>query len=166
MQKIIEQYFIEFGQVDLLTVGQLKLQQQDAIFESELIKKPQEHILFEPINAMPSKHFYLYLAKSLDLTYEKAVTDFEIFIQDNFYNNSVSFNSPILGRFEKEDTQFNWYANYNSTSYYTDLHFEKLTSSSDTSVSSNDIVKDDWWIYVIIIFLMSFTAIVFKLYMK
>ena len=60
MKAILEQYFIEQGQLDLLSWGCLKSQKKQASFTDKGIEAPVESIQFEPIASTPSKHFYIF----------------------------------------------------------------------------------------------------------
>jgi len=54
MKAILEQYFIENGQLDLLSWGCLKWQKKQASFNDKGIDAPMESILFEPIASVPT----------------------------------------------------------------------------------------------------------------
>ena len=79
MKAILEQYFIENGQLDLLSWGCLKWQKKQASFNDKGIDAPMESILFEPIASVPTKHFYIFLADSLGFPQNKQPFNMSIF---------------------------------------------------------------------------------------
>ena len=165
MQNILEQYFIEFGQLDLLHIGQLKFQQSESVVDGGILLKPSEAIVYEATHAIPSKHCYQYIAVMLDISYEQAVIQFEQFIHSNFNDENKEFAWPSIGKLIKMDTAYIWQSNFISSQYFTDLHFEKMPISNTSQNTSPVEKKEQWWIAAIVITLLCSIAILIKIYL-
>ncbi len=163
MKAILEQYFIEQGQLDLLSWGCLKSQKKQASFRDSGIEAPVESIIFEPIASTPSKHFYSFLADKLGISTDQAAIQFDQFIQSLFdgHQEQVAFES--LGNFIFKNGILNWQSYFVSGNYYTDLHFSKISNETDIEDATNE-DKDNWILLASIIGIISLLAILFKFY--
>ena len=163
MKTILEQYFIEFGQLDLLSFGCLKWQKKEAAFIESGLEAPKEFILFEPIEAIPSKHFYIYLADALSISIEQASIQYEHFIQNLFQDNQDRIELESLGYFTLTNGILNWNSSFSSHTFYSPIHFEKLTTEI-TLDEREEPAKDNWVLFASIIAILSLLAILFKFY--
>ena len=163
MKTILEQYFIEFGQLDLLSWGSLKWQKQGAEFIDNTLSVPRESIFFEPISSTPSKHFYTYLADSLSISLEQASIQYKAFIQSLFDGNSEKVTFESLGCFLFVNGILNWETHFVSNNYYSSVHFDRV---SETIEIENESVtnKDNWVLFASIIGIISLLAILYKFY--
>lgn len=163
MKAILEQYFIENGQLDLLSWGCLKWQKKQASFNDKGIDAPMESILFEPIASVPSKHFYIFLADSLGISTEQAAIQYEHFLQSLFDGHQEQIPLESLGTFIFNNGILNWQNHFVSSDFYTDVFFDKVTNNvilKDTSEED----KDNWVLMASIIAILSLLAILFKFY--
>lgn len=163
MKAILEQYFIEQGQLDLLSWGCLKLQKKQASFTDKGIEAPVESIQFEPIASTPSKHFYTFLADQLGISTDQAVIQYEQFIQSLFDGHQEQVDFESLGNFVFKNGILNWQSYFVSSNYYTDVHFNKLSNETDIE-DAIDKEKDNWILMASIIGIISLLAILFKFY--
>lgn len=163
MKSILEQYFIEYGQLDLLSWGCLKWQMKPASFNEKGIDAPIESILFDPIASLPSKHFYTYLADSLGISTEQAIIQYELFIQGLFEGQQEEINMESLGSFVNNNGILNWVSHFVSSQYYSNIYLDKVTNQNvNEEVFEED--KDNWVLMASIIAILSLLAILFKFY--
>lgn len=163
MKTILEQYFIEFGQLDLLSFGCLKWQKKEATFIESGLEPPKEFILFEPIASIPSKHFYIYIADALSISIEQASIQYEHFIQNLFDGHQDRIELESLGYFTFNNGILNWNSLFSSQTFYTPIHFEKLTVK-ETLDQIDESEKENWILFASIIAILSLLAILFKFY--
>lgn len=163
MKTILEQYFIEFGQLDLLSFGSLKWQKKEASYSDNRIEPPKESILFEPISSNPSKHFYIYLADALSISSEQAAIQYEQFIQYIFDGHQEEIAFESLGSFVFVNGILNWQSHFVSNAFYSDVYFEKVSNEIINEQASED-SKDNWGLFASIIAILSLLAILFKFY--
>ena len=163
MKAILDQYFIENGQLDLLSWGCLKWQKKQASFNDKGIDAPLESILFEPIASVPSKHFYIFIADHLDISTEQAAIQYEHFIQNLFDGHQEQIPLESLGTFIFNNGILNWQNHFISSDFYIDIFLDKVTNNTvieDVSVDDND----NWILMSSIIAILSLLAILFKFY--
>jgi hypothetical protein len=163
MKQILEQYFIEFGQLDLLSWGSLKYQIIESTEDGETLTMPVESLDYDSAASLPNKHFYSYLADALSISHEQAIIQFEQFIAQSFDSTNSNFELSSLGVFKMENDKIEWHSYFKSSQYFTDLEFHKQTNhtpDSEGKVQS----KENWWIAATIILIVSLTAILFKIY--
>lgn len=163
MKTILEQYFIEFGQIDLLSFGSLKWQKKEASFSDNGIDAPKESIQFEPISSSPSKHFYIYLADALSISSDQAAIQYEQFIQDLFDGHQEEITLESLGSFHFVNGILQWNSHFISNAYYTEVYFNKVSNEPIQEVNSED-SKDNWGLYASIIAILSLLAVLYKFY--
>ena len=163
MKTILEQYFIEFGQLDLLSFGSLKWQKKEASFTDNSIDPPKESILFEPISSNPSKHFYIYLADALSISTEQAAIQYEQFIQNLFDGHQEDISLESLGSFHFVNGILNWQSHFISNSYFSEVYFDKVSNELINEQASED-SKDNWGLFASIIAIISLLAILYKFY--
>ncbi len=163
MKTILEQYFIEFGQIDLLSFGSLKWQKKEASFSDNGIDAPKESIQFEPISSSPSKHFYIYLADALSISSDQAAIQYEQFIQDLFDGHQEEITLESLGSFHFVNGILQWNSHFISNAYYTEVYFNKVSNEPIHEVNSED-SKDNWGLYASIIAILSLLAVLYKFY--
>lgn len=164
MKNILEQYFIEFGQIDLLSFGCIKLQKKEASFLNDGIKEPKITIQFEPISSTPSKHFYMYLAESLSISLDQAAIQYEQFIQNLFDGQQERIEIESLGYFIFNNGVLNWNSSFSSSNYFAPVNFEKISSEDMLDNVVEDDEKDNWVLFASIIAILSLVAILFKFY--
>jgi len=163
MKAILEQYFIEQGQLDLLSWGCLKWQKKQASYNDKGIDAPLESILFEPIASAPSKHFYIFLADSLGISSEQAAIQYEQYIQDLFDGHQEQIPMESLGIFVFNNGILNWQSHFVSSNYYSDVFMNKVTNETVIEETSDE-YKDNWVLMASIIAIISLLAILFKFY--
>lgn len=163
MKLILEQYFIEFSQLDLLTWGSLKWQKKIAFYTDDVINAPKEFILFEPIPSEPSKHFYAYLADALSIPVEQAAIQYEQYIQNLFDGNIEKIELESIGAFTFVNGILHFESHFSSADYYSKIEFEKITNDLE---QFDEIVtnKENWILFASIIAILSLLAILFKFY--
>lgn len=163
MKAILEQYFIEQGQLDLLSWGCLKSQKKQASFMNNGIEAPIESIQFEPIASIPSKHFYAYLADHLGISTEQAAIQYEQFIQSLFDGHQEQVQLESLGNFVFKNGILNWESHFMSRQYYADVQLNKLNNETEID-NTTDEDKENWILMASIIGILSLLAILFKFY--
>lgn len=164
MKNILEQYFIEFGQIDLLSFGCLKLQKKEASFVDDGIKEPKITIHFEPLASAPSKHFYMYIAEALSISIDQAAIQYEQFLQNLFDCHQEKIELESLGYFIFNNGVLNWNSSFSSSTYFTPVNFEKISSEDMLDNLVEDDEKDNWVLFASIIAILSLIAILFKFY--
>jgi hypothetical protein len=163
MKAILEQYFIKFGQLDLVSFGSLKWQKKGASFADEGLEAPKESIHFEPISSTPTKHFYVYLGEALSISTEQAAIQYEQFIQNIFDGNQDTIAFESLGHFSFNNGILNWQSQFSNNLFYSSVEFAKITSSN--TIEQLDVEeKDNWILFASIIAIISLVAILFKFY--
>lgn len=161
MIQLAIKYFIRFGQLDIPSVGQLKL----SIKEAELIKgvliAPKEYIEFEQCTIMPSKQFYQYLANALDISADQATIQYEQFWNKSFQEGAV-VNIGNLGNITKNEHDYSWHASFDSSNYYNNLEIEQLPIAEIIEDIQEEQRNDKWIIWAIVFTSIALLAILLK----
>jgi hypothetical protein len=87
MIQLAIKYFVRFGQLDIPSVGQLKLSKKEAELIDGVLKSPSEFIEFELNTGIPSKQFYQYLGNALDISTDQAAIQYEQSWEGKFEND-------------------------------------------------------------------------------
>lgn len=155
-------YFIQFGQIDIPGAGSLKLIKKEAELSDGIIQAPADLILFEKVNAIPSKQFYSYLSNVLDISNDQASTQFEQFCTSNFSENSRitigNFGAVVL-----HNNTYHWESNFDSSRYFKDIDLSGFSNSDLFEEASISKRKDKWWIWAIILGTIALIAILNKI---
>ncbi|MBP6000070.1 MAG: hypothetical protein KA534_06395 [Sediminibacterium sp.] len=159
----LEKYFLEYGQLVIPGIGELRLDQKEAYQLNGEFHPPVEKILFESLDAIqtkPSKLFYIYLSDHLDCTIEQAMIDYAA-----FFNNQLAASNAVdlgnLGLLKSLDGRFSFDSNFNSSSYYQPVTLEKVLTEDQTENNFNS-TPNRWWILPLIIATIAILAILLK----
>ena len=121
-------YFIRFGQLDIPSIGNLKLSKKEAEWEGGILMAPKEMIQFELGNNTPTKHFYQYLANALDISLEQAAIQYE-----QIWKTQLELDHKLtlgnLGILSKEGDSFQWKSHFDSTQYFNNIDLSILPNS-------------------------------------
>ncbi len=158
MEKILEQYFVQYNELVLTEIGSLQLSNQPAQWVEETIQSPVAEIIFTEDNKKPSTHFYNFIAEVLAITKDKAVIEFEQFLQKTFENQSSTLSLGNLGYLKKINNTFTWVSFFKSSNYYKDISISPI-ETLEPNPPSNLI---SWpWMALILAFI-AMVAIVYK----
>lgn len=163
MHTILEQYFLDHGQLVLPGIGHLSLNQTDAVQMNGQYQPPVYQILFEAIvdpTTKPSKLFYIYLSDHLDCTIEQAIIDYA-----SFFTNQLASSNTIglgnLGQLKITNDTYHFESNYNSANYFQTIQLEKVQIEDQSENNFNPSSKQ-WWILPLIIAAIAILAILLK----
>jgi hypothetical protein len=161
MTKSLEQYFIQFGHLDLPGIGSLKWSKQEAEWQDGVLYAPQEHILFDPIGDKPSKQCYNFLGDHLGCTSEQAALKLEQLIQQ-FKEQTVSnFELGSLGVIQKQADHYKWTTYYQSVDYYKNINV-KVASYANNEIEEEASTSTKWWVWAISIAVIAIALILYK----
>jgi hypothetical protein len=163
MINILVQYLIKNGHLELPGVGILKCVKQESFWQNNEFIAPKEYIEFEHVDAIASKHFYIFLAESLNISIEQATLKLEQFLTDfkSQINGKITFNN--LGVLTINNQILNWENKFNTGVYFKNI---ALTVAEKNNQINNDTRsrKDKWWIWAIVFFTISTSLILYKFY--
>lgn len=163
MKNHLVKYFIQFGHLELPKIGNLKLHKLDPIFNGDQWESPTYKIHFEPTETQVDKHFYIYLAESLELSIDQAIVKFDEFINSIVSLPSATYTLDGLGNFIINHGRIEWQSDFDSNTYYDPLNFIPVAIESE--VFDGDNGQKDYWIrWSLILFVLSIAAIIFKYY--
>lgn len=154
-------YFIQFGQLDIPRIGQLRLIKKEAFFNEGLLISPSEHIEFELGQVMPSKQFYQYLANALDISADQASMQYEKLWSHQIENeHQIAIGS--LGVLTKKQDTYTWESHYFSKNYFNDIEVSDSIKSNFQEDTVIEIQKDHWWIWAIVFCCIAILGILCK----
>lgn len=161
MIKSLEQYFIQFGHLELPKIGSLKWLKKEAEWQNGKLIAPSESIILDCIDTKPTKAFYNFLGDALNISTEQAIIQY-----DQLLDNAIENNEPItignLGTIKKVDNAYIWLSNFNSTTYFSDINLGNV-SLSDSSINTvHKSNKMNWKIWALLLFAIAAIAILFK----
>ena len=155
-------YFIRFGHLDLPKLGTIKWQKKEARWQDGVLYAPQESIDFEPMEAKPSKQFYIFLADQLSISNDQAAIQWE----EKFNAFTTSMNDSIeignLGVISKVNGETIWSANYDASKYYKDIHLASSVISETIVADNENSNKDKWMWWALVFVLLAIISIVYK----
>jgi hypothetical protein len=154
-------YFIRFGQLDIPSVGQLKLLKKEAEFLEGILKSPSEIIEFEVSSGVPSKHFYQFLGNALDISADQAAIQYEQNWKNKF-ENETKVMIGNLGVIAKNEEQYTWESHYKSNQFYSDIEVGNLPNSEIFEMELTAQKNDKWAIWAIALAIFAILAILFK----
>jgi hypothetical protein len=165
MVNTLVQYFIQHDHLDIPGMGTLKWIKQDAYWQDNQLIAPVENIILDPIDNKPSKQFYVFLADELSISTEQAVLKYEQFWNEFLENNLTEMSLGNLGVIHKQENKFLWNSHYDASSFFKNITLSQdaMTQYEDTLESTNSNI-DKWWIWALLITLLSFALIYYKLY--
>lgn len=157
------QYFILNDHLDLPGIGTLKWLKEEANWQNGQLIAPKEQIQMDPIDNKPSKHFYTFLADELAISSDQAALKFEKFISD--FNNQTVADLAFgnLGVLHKKANQYQWISSFDASTFYTDILIDETQLSNPIPyLENNHIQKEFWWIWALLISVISVGLIYFK----
>ena len=154
-------YFIRFGQLDIPSVGQLKLLKKEAELIDGVLKSPSEFIEFELNAGVPSKQFYQFLGNALDISADQAAIQYEQSWEGKF-DNDQKLMIGNLGMIIKNEGSYNWESHFNSSQFYCDIEVDNLPNSEIFETELTAQKNDKWAIWAIALAVIAILAIIFK----
>jgi len=161
MIQLAIKYFIRFGQLDIPSIGQLKLLKKEAELIDGVLKAPSEFIEFELNAGIPSKQFYLYLGNALDISTDEAAIQYEQSWEGKF-DNDQNLMIGNLGVISKKEGSYIWESHFNATQFYTDIEVGNLPNSEIFETELTAQKNDKWVIWAIALAVIAILAILFK----
>lgn len=154
-------YFIRFGQLDIPSVGQLKLLKKEAELIEGVLMAPSEFIEFEINTGIPSKQFYQFLGNALEISSEQAAIQYAQSWESKFENDQ----KVVIGNFgiiSKNDGIYTFESHFNSSQYYKDIKVGNLPNSEifETELAAQK--NDKWAIWAIALAVIALLAILLK----
>lgn len=161
IQTILQQYFLENGQLVLPNIGLLSLNKKDAYFLDTTFTSPKESIIFEPsFDLKPNKLFYIYLSDHLDCTIEQVMIDYTNFMNDQI-EAVQSIDLGNLGFLKLKNGVYEYHSNYISDEYFESILLDKVLIN-DQSENNFNSKSTRWWIFPLILALLAIAAIIIK----
>jgi len=161
MINILVQYLIKNGHLDLPSIGTLKCIKQESYWQNNNFIAPKESIEFESINVVPTKHFYSFLADELNISLEQATLKLEQFIFDFKSQNNSKLVFLNFGYLQYNDYLCTWHNIYDTNIYFKNLKLEVAEVNHQIDNNTNTI-KDLWWIWALLFFILSASLIAYK----
>ena len=161
MIHLIIKYFIRFGQLEIPTIGQLKLSKKEAELKDSVLKAPLECIHFEQGQGLPTKQFYQYLSNALDISVDQATIQYEQFWHNKFKEDGVVAIGS-MGTITKHQDNYEWNATFDSSIYYNDIEIEQPIYSEVFEEMPIEQNKDKWLLWAIVLTVFAVLAILFK----
>lgn len=154
-------YFIRFGQLDIPSVGHLKLLKKEAELMDGVLKSPSEFIELELNPGTPSKQFYQYLANALDISADQAAIQYHQSWESKFENDQKVMIGN-LGVISKNEETYTWESFFNSTQFYDNIEVGILPNSEVFETELTAQKNDQWVIWAIILAVIALLAILFQ----
>ena len=161
MVNILEQYFVQFDELVLPTIGSISLVKIPAKWTGGTLEAPIVSIEFSTVKTKPSAHFFSFLADALSVSNEQAAIQYEIFLQKCFEEQNAILKIGNLGSVHKTGDQFNWVSSFQSASYFKDISISPIAIDVEEQVVSVKKVK--WELVALILSLIAIVAILYKL---
>ena len=161
MIQLAIKYFVRFGQLDIPSVGQLKLLKKEAELIDGVLKSPSEFIEFELNAGIPSKQFYQFLGNTLDVSMDQAAIQYEQSWEGKF-DNDQKLMIGNLGVISKKEGSYIWESHFNTTQFYSDIEVGNLPNSEifETELTAQKNDKRVFW--AIALAVIAILAILFK----
>jgi hypothetical protein len=154
-------YFIRFGQLDIPSVGQLKLLKKEAELIDGVLKSPSEFIEFELNTGTPTKQFYQFLGSALDISADQAAIQYAQSWESKFENDQKVMIGNI-GIISKNEGRYTFESHFNSSQYYKDIEVGNLPNSDIFETELTAQKNDKWAIWAIALAVIAILAILFK----
>jgi hypothetical protein len=154
-------YFIRFGQLDIPSVGQLRLLKKEAELIDGVLKSPSEFIEFELNGGVPSKQFYQFLGNALDISTDQAAIQYEQSWEGKF-DNGQKLMIGNLGIISKKEDRYTWESHFNASHFYRDIEVGNLPNSEIFETELTAQKNDKWAIWAIALAVIAILAIIFK----
>jgi hypothetical protein len=154
-------YFIRFGQLDIPSVGQLKLLKKEAELIDGVLKAPSEFIEFELNTGVASKQFYQYLGNALDISADQAAIQYEQSWESKFENDHKVMIGN-LGVISKTEGTYTWESHFNTSQFYKDIEVGNLPNSETFETELTAQKNDKWAIWAIALAVIDLLAILLK----
>jgi hypothetical protein len=154
-------YFIRFGQLDIPSVGQLKLLKKEAELIDGVLKSPSEFIELELNTGIPSKQFYQFIGNALDISAEQAAIQYAQSWKSKF-DNDQKVMIGNLGIISKNDGNYTFESHFNSSQFYKDIEVGNLPNSEIFETELTAQKNDQWAIWAIALAVIALLAILFK----
>ncbi len=154
-------YFIRFGQLDIPSVGQLKLLKKEAELIDGVLKSPSEFIEFETNAGTPSKQFYQFLGNALDISADQAAIQYDQSWESKFENDQKVMIGN-LGFIFKNEGRYTFESLFNSSQYYKDIEVGNLPNSEIFETELTAQKNDKWAIWAITLAVIALLAILLK----
>ena len=154
-------YLIQFGQLDIPSIGQLKLLKKEAELSGGVLKSPLEFIEFDVNLGIPTKQFYQYLANALDISADQVAIQYKQYWESQVENDQKIMIGN-LGAFSKNEGVYIWESHFNSSQFYKDIEVGDLPNSEifDTELATQK--NDKWVIWAIALAVIALLAILLK----
>jgi hypothetical protein len=156
------QYFIKNGHLDMPGIGSLRLFKEEAYWENNQLIAPKEKIVLDPVANKPSKDFFIFLADYLGLSVDQAILQFDAFINQFISQTIASLTIGNLGTLHKNASQISWNNLYHSEYYFNNVETIVSETSNEDSNEFASERKIGWWIWAIIISIISIALIFYK----
>lgn len=154
-------YFIRFGQLDIPSVGQLKLLKKEAELIDGVLKSPSEFIELELNTGIPSKQFYQFIGNALDISADQAAIQYAQSWESKF-DNDQKVMIGNLGIISKNDGNYTFESHFNSSQFYKDIEVGNLSNSEIFETELTAQKNDQWAIWAIALAVIALLAILFK----
>lgn len=154
-------YFIRIGQLDIPSVGQLKLLKKEAELIEGVLMAPSEFIEFETNAGSPSNQFYQYLGNALEISSDQAAIQYAQSWESKFENDQKVMIGNI-GIISKNKSRYTFESHYNSSHYYKNIEVVSLPNSEIFETELTDQKNDKWAIWAIALAVIAILAILFK----
>lgn len=154
-------YFIRFGQLDIPSVGQLKLLKKEAELIDGVLKSPSEFIELELNTGIPSKQFYQFIGNALDISADQAAIQYAQSWESKF-DNDQKVMIGNLGIISKNDGNYTFESHFNSSQFYKDIEVGILPNSEIFETEFTAQKNDQWAIWAIALAVIALLAILFK----
>jgi hypothetical protein len=161
MIQLAIKYFVRFGQLDIPSVGQLKLLKKEAELIDGVLKAPSEFIEFELNAGIPSKQFYQFLGNVLDISTDQAAIQYEQSWEGKF-DNDQKLMIGNLGVISKNEGSYIWESHFNATQFYSDIEVGNLPNSEIFETELTAQKNDKWVFWAIALTVIAILAILFK----
>ena len=154
-------YFIRFGQLDIPSVGQLKLSKKEAELIEGVLKSPSEFIELELNTGIPSKQFHQFLGNALDISADQAAIQYAQ-IWENKFENDRKVMIGNLGIISKNEGVYTFDSLFNSSQFYKDIEVGNLPNSEIFETELTAQKNDKWAIWAIAFAVIAILAILLK----
>jgi hypothetical protein len=154
-------YFIRFGQLDIPSIGQLKLLKKEAELIDGILKSPSEFIELELSTGIPTKHFYQFLGNALDISADQAGIQYAQNWESKFENDQKVMIGN-LGIISKNEDIYTFESHFNSSQFYKDIEVGSLPNSEIFETELTAQKNDKWAIWAIALAVIALLAIVSK----
>jgi nucleoid DNA-binding protein len=185
MDRLFYKYLILKGQGSIPGIGTFSVQRQpsQSNYESKTFSPPAVQIDFKHGNAVADKHFYDFVADEKQIDEVEAIRLFSEYAYN--LKNEVDENRSIslgdMGVLKQTGSGELFFTNKTAVQYFPPVIAERIIRETivplitenyiqnsddvhplmNTEIETGTSSKDDWWIYAIIIAILSIAAIVY-----